>query len=286
VTFTVSPPVVGFCETVLTKSTQVCLGKSPNKHNRLYFTAQPLSKKIISALEKKKVDLADLKQLSKQLEQYDDWETAVHLKIWKVCGSNILVDQTQGLQYLNEIKDTVGAAFEELCNNSILCGEPLRGVRFNLVDAVLHSDTVHRGPGQIIPTTRRVLAAALLAATPTLYEPVYLAEIQTEQEVVGKIYSVVARRRGEVIEEIPKQGTPLSLIRVHIPVMESFGFTSQLREETSGRAFPQLIFDHWAQMDGNGNVVESPAAQQIIEVRKRKRMQLQLPVLSDYNDTL
>jgi len=197
-----------------------------------------------------------------------------------------LVDQTQGLQYLNEIKDTVGAAFEELCNNSILCGEPLRGVRFNLVDAVLHSDTVHRGPGQIIPTTRRVLAAALLAATPTLYEPVYLAEIQTEQEVVGKIYSVVARRRGEVIEEIPKQGTPLSLIRVHIPVMESFGFTSQLREETSGRAFPQLIFDHWAQMDGNGNVVESPAAQQMIEVRKRKRMQLQLPVLSDYNDTL
>jgi len=286
VTFTVSPPVVGFCETVLTKSTHICLGKSPNKHNRLYFTAQPLSKKIISALEKKKVDLADLKQLSKQLEQYDDWETAAHLKIWKVCGSNILVDQTQGLQYLNEIKDTVGAAFEELCNNSILCGEPLRGVRFNLVDAVLHSDTVHRGPGQIIPTTRRVLAAALLAATPTLYEPVYLAEIQTEQEVVGKIYSVVARRRGEVIEEIPKQGTPLSLIRVHIPVMESFGFTSQLREETSGRAFPQLIFDHWAQMDGNGNVVESPAAQQIIEVRKRKRMQLQLPVLSDYNDTL
>jgi len=286
VSFTVSPPVVGFSETVLTKSSQICLGKSPNKHNRLYFTAQPLGKKIISALEKKKVDLSDLKQLSKQLEQFDDWETATHLKIWKVCGTNILVDQTQGLQFLAEIKDSVGSAFEELVNNSILCGEPLRGVRFNLMDAVLHSDTVHRGPGQIIPTTRRVLAAAILAASPTLYEPIYLAEIQTEQEVVGKIYSVVARRRGEVIEEVPKPGTPLVHVRVHIPVMESFGFTSQLREETSGRAFPQLIFDHWRTMEGNGNVLDSPAVQQMLEVRKRKRMPLQLPALADFNDTL
>jgi len=187
---------------------------------------------------------------------------------------------------LAEIKDSVGSAFEELVNNSILCGEPLRGVRFNLMDAVLHSDTVHRGPGQIIPTTRRVLAAAILAASPTLYEPIYLAEIQTEQEVVGKIYSVVARRRGEVIEEVPKPGTPLVHVRVHIPVMESFGFTSQLREETSGRAFPQLIFDHWRTMEGNGNVLDSPAVQQMLEVRKRKRMPLQLPALADFNDTL
>jgi len=238
-------------------------------------------------LKKNYFDLSDLKLLTKQLEQYDDWDkSAPHLKIWRVCHSNILVDQTQGLQYLNEIKDSVGTAFEEVVNNSILCGEPLRGVRFNLVDAVLHSDTIHRGPGQIIPTTRRVLSAALLSSTPTIYEPMYLAEIQTEQEVVGKIYSVVSRRRGVVIEEIPKLGTPLYMVRVYIPVMESFGFTTQLREETSGRAFPQLIFDHWKRMDGNANVEESMAAQQVLEVRKRKKMNLQLPNLSDYNDTL
>jgi elongation factor 2 len=55
VTFTVSPPVVGFCETILHKSNQVCLGKSPNKHNRLYFTAQPLGAQIVKDLESKKI---------------------------------------------------------------------------------------------------------------------------------------------------------------------------------------------------------------------------------------
>jgi elongation factor 2 len=280
VAFTVSPPVVEFCETISQKSTQICLGKSPNKHNRLYFTAQPLGEEIINALEKRLLDLSDLKQLPKQLEQFTNWDrSSPNMKIWKVCGTNILVDLTHGLQYLNEIKDSVSVAFEEMVNNSILCGEPLRGVRFNLIDAVLHSDTIHRGPGQIIPTTRRVLMAALLASSPTLYEPIYLAEIQTKQEVVGKIYSCIAKRRGRVIEEIPKHGTPLCVVRVHIPVMESFGFTTQLREETSGMAFPQLVFDHW-------EVMEDTSVSQIIEIRKRKNMTTEIPQFEDYNDKL
>jgi len=184
------------------------------------------------------------------------------------------------LQFLNEIKDSVSVAFEEVVNSSILCGEPLRGVRFNLMDAVLHTDTIHRGPGQIIPSTRRVLMAALLSSFPTLYEPIYLADIQTSQEAVGKIYSCVSKRRGQVIEEIPKLGTPLCLVRAYIPVMESFGFTAQLREETSGMAFPQLVFDHWKVME---NELVIP---QITEIRKRKQMNPQLPQFSDYNDKL
>jgi len=257
------------------------MGKSPNKHNRLYFTAQPLSEDIIIDLEKKRLDLSDLKQLSKQLENYKDWDkSSSNLKIWKVCGTNILVDQTHGLQYLNEIKDSLSAAFEDVVGSSVLCGEPLRGVRFNLMDAVLHPDTIHRGPGQLIPTTRRVLFAALLASSPTLYEPIYLAEIQTKQEVVGKIYSCVAKRRGEVIEEIPKPGTPLTIVRVYIPVMESFGFAGQLREETSGLAFPQLIFDHWKVME------DALVLPQITEIRKRKMINPQLPQFDDYNDKL
>jgi elongation factor 2 len=281
ISFSVSPPVVGYCETITQKSTEICMGKSPNKHNRLYFTAQPLSEEIIKDLERKKLDLSDLRQLNKQLENYQDWDkSSPNLKIWKVCGSNILVDQTHGLQFLNEIKDSVSVAFEEVVNSSILCGEPLRGVRFNLMDAVLHTDTIHRGPGQIIPSTRRVLMAALLSSFPTLYEPIYLADIQTSQEAVGKIYSCVSKRRGQVIEEIPKLGTPLCLVRAYIPVMESFGFTAQLREETSGMAFPQLVFDHWKVME---NELVIP---QITEIRKRKQMNPQLPQFSDYNDKL
>ena len=54
----------------------------------------------------------------------------------------------------------------------------MRGVRFNIHDVTLHADAIHRGGGQIIPTTRRVLYACMLTAQPRLLEPVYLVEIQ------------------------------------------------------------------------------------------------------------
>lgn len=54
----------------------------------------------------------------------------------------------------------------------------MRGVRFNIHDVTLHTDAIHRGGGQIIPTARRVLYACQLTANPTLMEPVYLVEIQ------------------------------------------------------------------------------------------------------------
>lgn len=60
----------------------------------------------------------------------------------------------------------------------VLAEENLRGVRFNIYDVTLHADAIHRGGGQIIPTTRRCLYACLLTAAPRLMEPVYLCEVQ------------------------------------------------------------------------------------------------------------
>ena len=54
----------------------------------------------------------------------------------------------------------------------------MRGVRFNIYDVALHTDAIHRGGGQIIPTARRVLYASALTAAPGMMEPVYLVEIQ------------------------------------------------------------------------------------------------------------
>jgi len=59
-----------------------------------------------------------------------------------------------------------------------LCDENMRNVRFNIYDVTLHADAIHRGGGQIIPTARRVLYAAMLTAEPRMMEPVYLVEIQ------------------------------------------------------------------------------------------------------------
>ena len=59
-----------------------------------------------------------------------------------------------------------------------MADENMRGVRFNIHDVTLHTDAIHRGGGQIIPTARRVLYACALTAAPRLMEPVYLVEIQ------------------------------------------------------------------------------------------------------------
>ena len=60
-----------------------------------------------------------------------------------------------------------------------LCDEPIRNVKFKILDAAIASEALHRGGGQIIPTGRRVCYSALLMATPGLVEPVYYVEIQT-----------------------------------------------------------------------------------------------------------
>ena len=64
----------------------------------------------------------------------------------------------------------------------------MRGVRFNIYDVTLHTDAIHRGGGQIIPTARRVLYASALTAGPGMMEPVYLVEIQVNIDSIFHFY--------------------------------------------------------------------------------------------------
>lgn len=58
-----------------------------------------------------------------------------------------------------------------------LCDEPIRNVKFKIVDARIAPEPLHRGSGQIIPTARRVAYSSFLMATPRLMEPVYYVEV-------------------------------------------------------------------------------------------------------------
>src|SRR6202034_3860118 len=132
----------------------------------------------------------------------------------------------------------------------------------------LHTDAIHRGAGQIMPTFRRASYAACLLADPGLQEPVYLGEcsegcsrvifncfsyaveIQCPENAIGGIYSVLNKRRGQVMSEEQRPGTPMFTVKAYLPVMESFGFNAELRGHTAGQAFPQSVFDHWESMGG------------------------------------
>jgi len=197
----------------------------------------------------------------------------------------LLVDVTKGVQYLNEIKDSCIAAFQWATKEGVCSEENMRSCRFNILDVVLHADAIHRGGGQIIPTCRRVIYAAVLTATPGLMEPVFLVEIQCPEGAMGGIYGVLNRRRGHVFAEEQRPGTPLYNVKAYLPVNESFGFTADLRSNTGGQAFPQAVFSHWQLM--NGTPLEPGKVADIVKtVRKRKGLTEEIPSLDKFLDKL
>jgi len=287
----VSEPVVSFRETVIEQSNQVCLSKSPNKHNRLFVVARPLEEKLPEAIDNNEVSSKDEpKARARKLADEFGWDVTEARKIWafgpNTNGPNIMVDCTKGVQYLNEIKDSCIAALQWVTKEGVLTQENMRGIRFNIMDVVLHTDAIHRGGGQIIPTARRVFYAAQLTAKARLMEPIFLVEIQCPQAVIGGIYGVMNRRRGQIIEEIQRVGTPLTNVKCYLPVAESFGFTADLRSNTGGQAFPQCVFDHWKVVQGDPFEKGSKAEELVLGTRKRKGLNDEIPPLDRFLDKL
>merc|ERR1712042_198070 len=289
-----SDPVVSYRETVQEASSQTCLSKSPNKHNRLFMTAVNMPEGLPEDIDNGNVTSRDdFKIRGRYLADTYDYEVGEARKIWcfgpEGTGPNIVIDASKGVQYLNEIKDSVVAGFQWASKEGVLCDENMRGVRFNIHDVTLHADAIHRGGGQIIPTARRCFYACVLTAAPRLMEPVYLVEIQCPENAVGGIYGVLNRRRGHVTEEYQQPGTPLFSVKAFLPVNESFGFTADLRSQTQGKAFPQCVFDHW-QMIPDDPLEEStkPTSSYMIvtETRKRKGLNEGVPPLDKYLDKM
>merc|ERR1712139_740196 len=288
--FVMSDPVVSYRETVAGESNQTCLSKSPNKHNRLYVVADKISEELNKEIEDGKCGpKADIKDKVKILKEKYDWDDTSARKIWcygpDTEGANLVVDETQGVQYLLEIKEHVNSAFQWVTKEGPLCEENMRSVRFNLMDVTMHADAIHRGAGQIMPPMRRCAFAAELTAKPTLQEPVFLVEITCPQEAMSGVYSCMNLRRGCVFEENPREGTPLIQVKAYLPVAESFGFVSALRQQTSGQAFPQCVFDHWENIPGNA-MQEGKLQDLILACRKRKNMKVEMPKLADFLDKL
>jgi len=269
----------------------MCLSKSPNKHNRIFCKAVPMPDGLADGIENGEISARDeAKNRAKILAEKYEFDATEARKIWCFgpdgTGPNIVVDVTKGVQYLNEIKDSVVAGFQWATKEGVLCEENMRGIRFNIHDVTLHADAIHRGGGQIIPTARRVLYASILTAAPRLLEPVYLVEIQCPEAAVGGIYGVLNRRRGHVFEETQITGTPMFVVKAYLPVNESFGFTADLRSNTGGQAFPQCVFDHWQVLAGDPFEASSRPAQVVAETRKRKGLKEGIPALDNYLDKL
>ncbi|OCT53429.1 Elongation factor 2 [Cladophialophora carrionii] len=288
----ISDPVVAYRETVGAASSMTALSKSPNKHNRLYVIAEPLGEEVSKEIEEGRINPRDdFKTRARILADDHGWDVTDARKIWAfgpdTTGPNLLVDQTKAVQYLNEIKDSFVSGFQWATREGPIAEEPMRSIRFNIMDVTLHADAIHRGGGQIIPTARRVLYASTLLAEPGLLEPVYLVEIQVPEQAMGGIYGVLTRRRGHVFSEEQRVGTPLFTVKAYLPVLESFGFNADLRAGTGGQAFPQSVFDHWQILPGGSPLDPSTMVGKIVtEMRKRKGLKENVPGYDNYYDKL
>merc|ERR1711871_1001949 len=285
-------PVVSFRETVTEESDRMCLSKSPNKHNRLFMKAQPLSEEFSQAVDSDVItSTQDMKTRAKVLVEEHSWDKNHALKIWcfgpDTSGPNVFVDCTVGVQYLNEIKDHVVSAFQWASKEGALAEEPMRGIRYDLYDVTMHADAIHRGAGQIMPTARRCMYACSLTAKPALCEPVFLVNITAPEQALGGIYSCLNKKRGHVFAEDNRPGTPIYNLNAYLPVLESFGFVADLRAATSGQAFSQCVFDHWALMAGDALEPGDKLNELVTSIRKRKGCsQIEVPDLSTYYDKL
>merc|ERR1739847_102474 len=269
----------------------MCLSKSHNKHNRLFVKAVPMPDGLAEDIDDDKVNPRDdFKIRGRYLADTYEYDITEARKIWcfgpDTTGPNLMIDCTKGVQYLNEIKDSVVAGFQWATKEGVLADENMRGCRFNIYDVALHTDAIHRGGGQIIPTARRVLYACALTAEPRLMEPVYLVEIQCPENAVGGIYGVLNRRRGHVFEENQVPGTPMFVVKAYLPVNESFGFTAHLRSQTGGQAFPQCIFDHWEVVGSDPLQEDSRANKIVVACRERKGLPPAIPPLDRFYDKL
>ncbi|KAF2762674.1 elongation factor 2 [Pseudovirgaria hyperparasitica] len=157
-----------------------------------------------------------------------------------------------------DFQDKITYAFQLATAQGPLCNEPVQGVAVFLEEVGLHlpdeeesssRDKLGRLTGEVIRTVRESIRQGFLDWSPRMLLAMYSCEIQASTEVLGRVYAVITRRRGRIVSEEMKEGTPFFSIVSLLPVAESFGFSEEIRKRTSGAASPQLIFHGFEMLD-------------------------------------
>ena len=224
----------------------IAVATSPNKQNKFTVQVEPLAEEAIDFFET------------------SSGEDVLAVDEYK----NVLVDCTAKPELL-QVLDFVVSGFRFACRAGPLCGEPMRGVRVNLMDIQLSENAEHHGPVDVMRGMGKAVFGSFLTAKPVLLEPVYKTVMSSSAELAGECSKIISGRRGK-ISAFEQKGA-FTVITGFIPVGETFGLSEELRSATSGRAFWQSTFDHWEKVPAKleGKV--------IAEVRERKGLPSEVP---------
>jgi elongation factor 2 len=242
----ISKPIVIYRETISRdyKGPPI-MGKSPNKHNRLWVTLEKLSDEVIEAIKAGKIsEMQTRDERQKILTKEFGWSTEDARNVIAIEDTNILVNRIKGRQYVEEVLDHVKSGFREAVHACVLAKEPAYGLKVNLEDILIHEDPVHRGPAQILPMTWRPIWCCFLLSDPKLLEPILNFECKVPNEFVSSVISIVQKRRGKILDMVNEED--MIVVKAEMPVAESFGLADELRSSTQGRAFWATQFSRWA----------------------------------------
>jgi elongation factor 2 len=239
------------------------MGKSPNKHNRLWVTVERLQPEVIEAIKTGKInEMQTRDERQKTLMKEFGWSTEDARNVIAIEGTNVLVNRIKGRQYVEEVLDHVRSGFRDAVATGVLAKEPMYGLKINLEDIMIHEDPVHRGPAQILPMTWRPIWGAFLLSEPKLLEPILSFECKVPNDFVSPVITLLQKRRGRILDMVNEED--MVIVKAELPVAESFGIADELRSSTQGRAFWATQFSRWAP------VPESMQAEVIKQIRERK----------------
>ena len=276
VEITTSPPIVVYRETVAMNSPGNFEGKSPNKHNRFYITVEPLEEDIRAAIIDGTIPSGDIKKSKEVARQLIDmgWIKVHGRGVLSIENSCVFIDATKGIQNLFETRELLIDAFKEVVKRGPRAHEKMMGVKIILNDAKLHEDAIHRGPAQTIPAVRNGINGALVSAGVALLEPKQHVYITVPQELMGSVTGEMSQRRAE-IAGMETEGD-MTTITAKAPVKEMFGFASEIRSATGGRALWSTEFSGYEELprDLLDEITE--------EIRLRKGLKAEMPRPENY----
>ena len=278
---TVSEPIVVYRESISADNKGRSFeGKSPNRHNRFYIETEPLPDDVVNALREGvfgdgAVRNKDARKVGDSFAEFGMNKDMMR-KIYAINGTNLLVNDTKGIQNLHETRELIIDGFNDVCKKGPVADEALMGVLVRIVDDKLHEDAIHRGPAQTIPAVRNAIKGALIRSKSVIFEPIQKIRIDAPNDVIGGVTREVTTRRG-IIEDMPVDGSTASVIGT-MPVAETFGFSNDIRAASQGRAVWNTENAGYVHLPPNlfGDVTG--------EIRERKGLKPEIPGEAHYMD--
>jgi elongation factor 2 len=273
---TTTQPLINYRETIRNTAGPI-MSKSPNKHNKIFMRVEPLGEEIIELIKNGHIheDL-ERRQMAKILRE-KGWsaDEAKNVAAVDISG-NILVDETKGVQFIQESMDSIRSGFDDVIHSGPIAHETVRGVKFVLHHFVPHEDPAHRGLAQLLPATRRSMLGSMLLADSALLEPILGMEIKCPQEQIGTVAGILSGKRGKLLN-VEQKGV-ISIIQGEVPASETFDLSEVMRGGTAGKALWNTYFKTWQ------IVPQSIFKTLVNDIRKRKGLNPEPPTADEFVD--